>query len=226
VLIACAFLLYSVVREMAAGRDAAAFTNAFDVIRLEQSLGIFHEEDLQRLTLSSVAVTKFFNAVYTYGHMPLVIGVAVWLFVFDRGRYTVFRNAVLLSGAVALLCYNVFPMAPPRLVPEPHGMEDTLSMFQSVNYHSAGAFVNHYAAMPSMHIGWNLLACVALASAVNRRLFGMAVLALPLLMAVAVIVTGNHFILDIVGGYVVAAIGLGGALLVKDAGARLIPRAA
>jgi membrane-associated phospholipid phosphatase len=105
-------------------------------------------------------------------------------------------------------------------------MVDTLSLFQRVNYHSAGAFVNPYAAMPSMHIAFNLLLCLAIASATSGmrtpfRVLGLAVSSVfPIVMATAVVVTGNHYILDIVGGYVVAALGMGAALAVREHGWR------
>ena len=44
---------------------------------------------------------------------------------------------------------------------------------------------------------------------------------MPLMMALSVVATGNHFILDIVAGYVVACIGLGGAVLLRDHGWRV-----
>ncbi len=226
-LIAGAYLLYSIVREMASGSSRDAFAHSFDIVRLEQSLGIFQESRIQDWILSSEALVRFFNFVYTYGHFPLIGVVGVWLFVFHRERYLLFRNAFFVAGAIGLLVFNMFPMAPPRLMPFPYGMVDTLSLFQKVNYHSAGAFVNPYAAMPSMHIAFNLLLSLAIATACSGmrpawRGLGLAVsIILPIVMAMAVVVTGNHYILDIVAGYVVAAVGMGVALAMREHGWRV-----
>ena len=226
-LIVFAFFLYSIVREMAGGSSRNAFSHAFDVVQLEQTLGIFQEPRLQDWVLPSETLIRFFNFVYTYGHFPLIGVVAVWLFIFHRERYLLFRNAFFVSGAIGLILFNIFPMAPPRLMPFPYGMVDTLSLFQKVNYHSAGAFVNPYAAMPSMHVGFNLLLSLAIASACSGmrppwRMLGLAMsVAMPIVMAMAVVVTGNHYILDIVGGYVVAAVGMGIAVAVREHGWRV-----
>jgi len=44
---------------------------------------------------------------------------------------------------------------------------------------------------------------------------------MPIVMATAVVVTGNHYILDIVAGYVVAAVGMGIAVAVREHGWRV-----
>jgi membrane-associated phospholipid phosphatase len=44
---------------------------------------------------------------------------------------------------------------------------------------------------------------------------------MPAAMFVAVVATGNHFILDVIAGTVVALIGLGAALLLQRYGQRL-----
>jgi membrane-associated phospholipid phosphatase len=220
-LVAGAFLLYSVVRTFSAGRGGEALGNAMSLVELEQGLGLFWEADLQRHILSNMPLIKFFNAVYTYGHMPLVAVVGLVLFFFNRPHYKLFRNAILISGAIALLIYNVFPMAPPRLLSWPYGTIDTLSMFQQVNYHSAGSFINQYAAMPSMHVAWNLLASLAVVTTTANVLARTAGMTMPVLMSMAVVVTGNHFILDVFAGYMVAGAGLGLALLYRDHGWRI-----
>lgn len=223
-LIVAAFLLYSVVRQMAGGSSRDAFDHSFNVIEVEQSLGIFQESRVQDWFMPSETFVRFFNFVYTYGHFPLIGAVGVWLFVFYRDRYFLFRNAFFAAGAIGLIAFNVFPMAPPRLMPLEYGLVDTLSLFQKVNYHSTGDFVNPYAAMPSMHIAFNLILSLAIASACAGtrqpwRLLGLTLSSvMPIVMAMAVVVTGNHYILDIVAGYAVAALGVWTALFLRGQG--------
>jgi uncharacterized membrane protein len=62
--------------------------------------------------------------------------------------------------------------------------------------------------MPSIHFGWNLLVGIALvttARPVAVRVFGALV---PAAMALSVIVTANHYILDIVAGAGVCLVSL------------------
>jgi membrane-associated phospholipid phosphatase len=78
-----------------------------------------------------------------------------------------------------------------------------------------------------MHIGFNLLLCLAVASACSGmrqpwRFLGLAAsVIVPIVMAMAVVVTGNHYILDIAGGYVVAAAGMGIAVAAREHGWRV-----
>jgi membrane-associated phospholipid phosphatase len=217
-LVVLAFFFYSAVRELAGGSTPQATAHSMSLIELEQKIGVFREHAMQEWVLSSDALVKGFNAFYAYGFFPPIYAIGLYLFFFQRDRYVLFRNAFLISGALALLMFHLFPMAPPRLVPWPYGMVDTLSEFSKVNYHSGGAFVNHYAAMPSLHAGWNLLISIALICAFKNPAIRAIGVILPVLMAISVVVTGNHFILDIVAGYIVAGIGLCVAVLLRDHG--------
>jgi hypothetical protein len=220
-LIAFAFMLYSVVREFSSDRHVDAIVNGVRLVQWEQSLGLFWETEIQDIFFSSTTAIHIFNAIYTYGHFWLIGAVAVWLFFWHRERYLVIRNAVLISGAVALLIFNLFPVAPPRLMPGSFGAFDTLALFSPVNYENSGFFVNDYAAMPSLHVAWNLLICLGIASVVRNGAVRFACMTMPLVMSVTVIVTGNHYVLDVFAGYLVAAIGLGAALLLRDHGWRI-----
>ncbi len=70
------------------------------------------------------------------------------------------------------------------------------------------AFVNQYAAMPSLHAGWDLLVGHGHLHARRRRsclkAFGVA---MPILMTVAVVATANHYVLDVVAGVVLVLLG-------------------
>ena len=58
----------------------------------------------------------------------------------------------MVSMGLALIGYALYPTAPPRFFPE-YGFVDTINDFSSVNHDSglAKAFINPYAAVPSMH---------------------------------------------------------------------------
>ena len=220
-LIAFAFLLYSVVRMGSHDRQVEATYNAVDLVHLQRALWLAHEADIQRLVLWSGALIKFFNTFYTYGHFWLIGVASIWLFFFHRERYVLFRNAFFISGAISLIAFNIMPLAPPRLLPGDFGAVDTLRLGSDLNYETSGNFVNEYAAMPSLHIAWNLLISLAIASTTQNRFVRFACMAMPLLMSTTVVVTGNHWILDVVAGYFVGMIGLGLALLIRKEGWRI-----
>jgi PAP2 superfamily len=95
-------------------------------------------------------------------------------------------------------------MAPPRLVPD-IGIADTVGLAAGHDTGSFGGVVpfNPYAAMPSMHVGWSLLVGIfgfrALRGNALRWVFALH----PVLMAVTVSATGNHYFLDSAAGVAV-----------------------
>ena len=156
------------------------------------------------------------NWVYFWGHMPLVILLAVWLYIWHRRAYRLTRNAFLASGAIAVVIYGLYPVAPPRLIPFA-GFIDTMAAFDRVGYNAqeAEAWVNEYAAVPSLHFGWSMLLGVVVA-VVGKHPLAWAFGAIwPAAMFFSVVLTGNHFIVDAVAGAVVSFAGLGVAFAIE-----------
>lgn len=66
---------------------------------------------------------------------------------------------------------------------------------------------NQYAAMPSMHIGWSTWSALVLVPLLRRR-WAKALAALyPVITLVCIVLTGNHYWIDGVGGLVCLAVG-------------------
>ena len=208
IVVSGAFLLYSLVRSTIGEKIGHAFANAASLIDLEKSLGFFWELQMQNWVLDHTPLIHFFNQVYIWGFGPLIIISAVWLYWCRRSYYVLYRNALLISGGIALLCFYLLPTAPPRFL-QWVGFEDTIGIFVSA-YRSSqmDGFLNHYAAFPSMHFGWILLLSMALFSTTRSLPLRIVWVLLPVLMFLAIIVTGNHFIVDAIAGGAVALVGL------------------
>lgn len=210
VIVVVAFLIYFYVRGMVVDRADQALANSYDIIALEQRLGIYEELRMQSWILDTYALIKVMNWIYFWGHMPVVIAFAIWLYAWHRPTYRLVRNAFLASGAIAVVIYATYPVAPPRLVPS-GGFVDTMALFDRVGYNAqeVSAFVNPYAAVPSLHFGWALLLGSVVARVAGHPLLKAAGVAWPVAMFFAVVTTGNHFILDAVAGGIVSFAGLG-----------------
>ena len=203
-----AYFAYFLVRGFTEGGVARATDNANLIVDLEKALGMYWEPAWQDLIDGSGFLTRAANSIYIYGHWPVIACVAVWLAHRHRGRYLITRNAFLISGGMGLIVFVLFPAAPPRLVPE-------LAILDTVTLHTNAyrvlqppALTNQYAAMPSLHLGWNVL--ISLAVWVETRSIWVRVpaFALPVAMTFAVVATGNHYILDAIIGVAVALAGL------------------
>ncbi|MGE3621133.1 MAG: phosphatase PAP2 family protein [Acidimicrobiia bacterium] len=79
---------------------------------------------------------------------------------------------------------------------------------------------NQYAAMPSMHIGWSSWSAAVLVPLLRRRWQRVLALAHPVATLVCIVVTGNHYWIDGLGG--LACLGLG-LLVARAVTGRLSP---
>jgi hypothetical protein len=204
--IVAAYALYLLVRGSVAGRQSEAFDNAGRVINAEQKLRLFWEADLQAAVLHRGAAEWLVNTTYVWGHLPVIITVAVWLYAFHRSQYSRYRNAFLISGALSLLAFWLVPTAPPRLLPQ-WGFVDTVSSSMSYYIWQPPAFVNQYAAMPSLHFAWNVLVNAALVRNLQSR-WRYAALLMPAAIGAAAVFSADHFFLDLAAGAIVAFLGL------------------
>lgn len=221
-LIVVAFVLYYLVRGAVVERAGEATSRAIRLLEMEKSMGLFWEGQMQAWIISSEITVRVFNGIYVWAHFPVVAGVGLWLFFFHRPLFILFRNAFLISGGIGLIIFNLYPVAPPRLLFWGYGLIDTVAAYSPVNYDmQPAAFVNQYAAMPSLHFGWNLLLGIAIIYATKNLALRAFAVVMPISMALAVIVTGNHFILDVVAGTVVSLFGLWVAVLLDRHGHRI-----
>ncbi len=210
--VAAGALIYFLVRGAVVDRAAEAVARAQGLMEIERALGLFWEPALHEWALSSRFLTELMNGFYFWLHMPLIVVAAVTLFWRRRPLYVFTRNAFLVSALAALAMYYALPLAPPRFFPE-LGFVDTLALYGGgYQAEEAGPFVNSYAALPSLHFGWALLIGLAVWRARPRGRAGAALaggvaLLLPSLQFFAVVMTANHFVLDVAAGAALAAVG-------------------
>lgn len=225
------YAVYSWIRNRfgSAGMDendtaVQAFTNAKRVIRLEEFLGLFHEQRIQEFFLRWPTFIRVMNIYYGTAHFVVTIGVFALLFVKRPTVFAQWRNTLAVMTGLAIAGFALFPLMPPRLLDAPcaefgaaclhdgdFGFVDTLAVHGGLwSFDSGGmaAVSNQYAAMPSLHIGWSTWCAVAMWPLLRRRWQRIAVLAYPLLTLFCIVVTANHFWLDGVGGLVVFFVGL------------------
>jgi len=196
---------YLGLRAVAIAGESRAFRNADHVIGAERALGLGHEAAAQR---GLQPAEPFLSTYYMLGFGPLILTALVWLAWRRRDLYRSLRTALLGSIGIAALVHLTFPVAPPRLVAG-LGISDWVGL---AGGHDTGSFAgirfNPYAAMPSMHVGWSLLLGIAVWRLLPGRLKPLGLLH-PAMMTLAVTATGNHYLLDAVGGAAVALAGLG-----------------
>ena len=198
-LAAVAALTYFGVRNLTVGAAADAMSNASRIERLESYLGVAWERSLQAALLDHDVFATLFNWIYIWGHWPVIIVTAIVLYRKRPDRYLLLRDAMFLSGAIGFLFFALLPVAPPRLV-DPSLIDTVTLHSDSYRALQPPGLTNQYAAFPSLHFGWNVLVGVAVFGATRNIWLRTLSIVGPASMGLAVVVTANHYVLDLVGG--------------------------
>lgn len=197
------FMMYFATRGIAAGKEAVAFANAHQVMDMERRLGLFLEIQIQNWLLDQPFAVQFLNFIYAYTHMTGLILFGAWAFIFHVERYRQIRFIFLSILAIGLSVYILYPLAPPRFFPYT-GFVDTLLAHSSINYDqpSLAMLYNPFAAMPSLHVAFSLFVGIGLIRIGRKMIHWILGVAHPTLMTMAVVATGNHFIVDAIAGFI------------------------
>ena len=209
-----------------------AFTNAIRVIRFERWIGLFHEETIQEWFLPHIWFIKTMNVYYGTAHFFVTLGVFIALYKFRPSVFGQWRNTLAVMTALAIIGFSLFPLMPPRLLDAPcpdagfgakcivselrtrngaenFGFVDTIKEFGGPWAFDSGPgskITNQYAAMPSLHIGWSTWCAFGLWPIARKLWMRLALLIYPSVTMLCIIVTGNHFWIDGVGGLLVFAV--------------------
>jgi hypothetical protein len=207
-IIGIAVFLYFYVRGLVDAKRDIAIAHSTDIVDVEKALGIFHESFLQDQVMEQSWMVAVLNWIYIYGHWPVVVGTLIWLVWRHPAEYGRYRNAMLISGAAGLVIFATYPVAPPRFLPGLGFWDSVTAESSSYRVLQPPSLTNPYAAMPSLHFGWNLLmgiAWIRLARLPIGKIFGWL---MPPLMFAAIVLTANHYFLDGIAGGSLAVLGL------------------
>jgi hypothetical protein len=186
-----------------ADADRWLFGGAVPSVWLQQEL-----DDPLRVQWFEAAA--FFVYVSHFFVAPLL---AAWLWVRDRWRFRRFAVALALLTLLGCVTFVAFPAAPPWLASEEGVIEPTTRMMSVlwpwVGIEPTQGFVgtgyryaNDVAAVPSLHAALALL--VALFAWPRRRWGRALVAAYPLAMAFTIVYTAEHYVVDVLLGWIYA----------------------
>jgi hypothetical protein len=200
--------IYDAVNNLAPLRLSTALGNARNLLHFEQTLGIAPEHALDRWLAGHHTLGLVLSDYYDNAHFLVTLSLLAWLWWRRADIYRPLRNSLVLVNLLAFIAFWRFPVAPPRMLP---GFTDVVASTHAIGSWHTGALASHaneLAAMPSLHISWAVWCTVAVWR-MSERLWARALGVLyPCLTAMAVLATGNHFVLDMVGGLVAIALSL------------------
>ena len=197
---------------------AVGLVNGEKIVSLQRDLRFLWEPGWQSWALENVeALVITMNWVYIITYWPVILVAALILFVRKRQDYNFYRSVVFINLAGALVTFMVFPVASPFAIPSVE-LIDSIQEFGPKSYGSEGmaSYYNISAAMPSLHFSWTVIVGVLFWRSFpgGYRFIGLAY---PFLTFFAIVLTGNHFILDAIAGGVLAGLSFGVVLLLRAA---------
>jgi membrane-associated phospholipid phosphatase len=212
-LIVALYLGYVSARLLANGDVLAARHHAEEILHVERWLHLDFEAATNTVFSSTVWLAAPASYWYAALHYLVTPTVLIWLFLRHRQHYNQARTGLVLTSAIGLVGFLLYPTAPPRLVA---GYVDTLARYDDIGWWSAhasaprgfGQFTNELAAMPSLHCGWALWVAWAVLRIDTARWLKISAVGYAAGTAAVVVVTGNHWTLDVFVGWAVAVVGI------------------
>jgi PAP2 superfamily len=220
-----AYVLYGLVRAIAYGNayepGYKPFGDAMRIIDLERVLHVFVEPSIQSWAINIHWLMDAADWTYLNAHYVVTITVLLFIYLRRNDSFYFVRNMFLIAMGLALIGYALYPTAPPRLMPE-WGFTDAIQQFTgiTVEHGASSAFLNLYAAVPSMHVCFAVMTGWPMVRLVRHRITKVAWALYPLWITFVVVATGNHFFTDVFLGALTAGIS---ALLAKRLLARVRP---
>lgn len=170
-----------------------AIAHARTVLNAERAIGVNVELLAQHLT-ASAGLGSVMRGVYLLSQLVVSWVVLIALFAWRRAAYRLLRDLYLATNAVALVVFHLWPVASPA------ASGDGVAAFVVKN--APAQVYDRYAAMPSLHVACAVAVAMTLTATFRSRWRYLAWL-WPMLVTVAVVGTGNHFVLDAVAGVAV-----------------------
>ena len=144
--------------------------------------------------------------------MPPLVAFALWLK--RRALFYRFASSMIVLSFASVVVFFVYPSAPPWAASQAGVISGVIKLPPVNDVSTLGstphAPANPYAAIPSLHAGYAFLVALTVAGVLLqsrirfRRVIAGLCFLYPLLQSVAVIYTGNHYVVDIVIGFAFA----------------------
>jgi hypothetical protein len=221
VLVAVVYAAYEASRFLVQGRQAMAVANAREVLRLERGVGIGFERAFNLAVSAHRVLALSADYLYATTHYVVTPLVLIWLWRRHNAAYRSARTALVVATVLGLVGFALLPVAPPRMLP---GFVDTMAQYSAAGWwgmdasapRGTGHLTNEFAAMPSLHVGWALWCGWQLLRHAKRPVVRFLGVAYPIVTALVVVGTGNHYVLDVLAGVAVILISAAAVLIASN----------
>ena len=204
--------IYDLLSNYAPLRAHEAIANAWGIWHAERAIGIDPELILNRWLSHHYTLGQIASYYYDNAHFIVTFGLLGYLYLRRAELYRPLRSALALVNVIGFAVFWFYPLAPPRMLTS-LGFYDVVGHSDTFGQWHTGALANvadQFAAMPSLHVAWALWCGVAIWRSWRGPLGRCLAVLYPALTTLVIFATGNHFVLDALGG--VGALALAFAL--------------
>ena len=198
---------YDMVRGHAEVREVAALRHGRQLLDVERWLHIDIELSANLWTTQQTALSLVASYWYQFAHLTVTLGALVWCWWRRAQSYRRARNALVLTNVFGLVIFLLYPAAPPRFLPG-LGFVDSVANAGFGVTHGGPVTADQFGAFPSLHLAWAVWTALVAYRLVRSPLLRRLWLCYPVVTAVVVVVTANHYLLDIVAGGLIALLTL------------------
>ena len=194
--------VYDAIANLAPVRERMALSNGAAILRLETYLHLDPEAALDHWLAAHHSLAVIVSNYYDNAHFVVTLGVLGWVWWSAPAIYRPLRNSLVLVNVIGMLVFWTFPTAPPRLLDPTRYVDVVASTHAFGSWHSGtlGNVANQFAAMPSLHVAWAMWSALALWRLWSHQRWRVLVWIYPAITTLAVMATGNHYLMDVLGG--------------------------
>jgi hypothetical protein len=202
--------IYDDINNLAPLRRQAAYAHARSILHLEQLAHLDPEAALNHWLAGQHTLALWVSNYYDNAHFIVTLGLVGLLWWRYPALYRPLRTNLVLINVVGLAVFWSYPTAPPRLF-DPQRYPDIVAATRAFGSWHSGTLAtaaNQLAAMPSLHIAWAAWSSLAAWRILGgfRHRWTLMVWIYPIVTTVAIMATGNHFLLDAVAGLAVMVV--------------------
>lgn len=206
------FLLYEFLRGYVDDMSPFYKTTLFWIYNLEVKIfgtlpTRFLQQHLDETNLLT-SVSIFFYTIFFY--YSFLVAFIIW-YKYPKifGEY--FKKFLTISF-IGLLVFFLIPTAPPWMVNEITNINikryiydgnSVLQNFDGLTLYQYFIFGNKVAALPSLHVAWPIFSTLFLVKKFKSRYLYL-LFVIPFIIAFSVILTAEHYVIDIVAGWILA----------------------
>ncbi len=206
--------IFDAINNLGEVRQRLAEDHGSQVLDLERTLHLAPEHGLNTWLAAHRGFTEVVVFWYENAHAAVTFGLIAWLWWRRPNLLAPLRAALIAVNLIALAVFWTWPVAPPRMLASPPFLDLVAQVHGLSPYWPPNAVsleANQLAALPSLHLGWAVWSSLVLWRLSSRRWVRAAALVYPVLTALAVMATANHYLADVVTGGLLAGLALAAA---------------